>query len=111
MFRLCNHNKMVIRCDFITETMEGEFSRNCPNTRLLILLLEYGKILRSSIQRKYGFNYRSGVTAFDYLEKLGLTLYEAKGDRLDTVYWSLTEKGMEVAERLKELDEYIRQKE
>ena len=87
--------------------MESKFSRNCPNTRLLILLLEQGTILRSSIQRKYGFSYRTGVAAFDYMEGLGLVSYDAKGDRLDTVYWSLTEKGAKIARILKEIDELI----
>lgn len=88
--------------------MDERFSRQCPNSRLLVLLLEEGRILRSSVQKIHGFDYRAAKSAFEYLERSDLVIYEAVGDRRDTVYWSLTDKGMRVAHMLVEVDNLIK---
>lgn len=88
--------------------MNDDLSKQGSPTRLLVVLLSKGRVTRSSVSKKYGMDYRAAVAAFEYLEKLGLVLYEALGDRRDTVYWSLTEKGEKAARMLAELDEFIR---
>ena len=76
------------------------------NAKILLFLLENGRVVRSKFKKS--FNYYSAKTALEDLESVGLTLYEAVGDHRDTVYWSLTEKGIEVAQRIKDLDDFIR---
>ncbi|MGE4212422.1 MAG: hypothetical protein AB7E75_03545 [Candidatus Methanomethylophilaceae archaeon] len=88
--------------------MPENFSEMCPNSRALLILFRHGKVKRSDFEKKYGFSYRTASAACERLEDLGLTKYEALGDRRDTVYWSLTEKGEKAAEMLAALDEFIR---
>jgi len=84
------------------------FYQNQTNIKLLMLLRDNGRIVRSSIHRKYGLDYNYAKKSAEILESLGLVLYETTGDHNDTVYWSLTEKGKRAAWMLEELDEFIR---
>lgn len=76
------------------------------NVKLLLFLLDNGRIKRSEVKK--AFNYYSAKAALEDLESVGLTKYEAIGDHRDTVYWSFTEKGTKVAQTLKDLDDFIR---
>lgn len=76
------------------------------NVRLLLFLLENGRIKRSEVKKE--FNYYSAKAALEDFASVGLTEYEAVGDHRDTVYWSLTEKGTKVARTLRDLDDFIR---
>lgn len=88
--------------------MAVDFRGFCPDTRILVILLEQGRVKVGDFQRKYGVSHRPAVAALERLESLGLTAYMPTGDRYETVYWALTEKGVKVAESLKDIDEYIR---
>lgn len=80
-----------------------------PDVKILAIMLdEGGRVKRSDFRKKYSMNYDTAKLALERLEAWRLVTYEAVGDRRDTVYWSLTEKGVKVAESLKEIDEYIR---
>lgn len=65
-------------------------------------------MIRSAFRGKYGINYNTAQMALKQLEEWGLAEYEAIGDRRDTVYYFLTEKGKKAAQMLADLDEFIR---
>lgn len=75
-----------------------------------ILIFMHGKdrILRRRFMDEGGFNFTSAKNALERLESVGLTEYQAVGDYRGSVYWSLTDKGKDVAKTFKELDDRIR---
>ena len=85
-----------------------EYTGFGADAKILILLLKHGKTKRSDFKHVYGMNYNTAKASLEYMETWKLTEYEALGDRRDTVYYSLTEKGKKVAQMLSEIDEYIR---
>lgn len=86
--------------------MANEYEGFGLNAKVLMFLLENGRVKRRAFQEN-GFNYSSAIKSLEGMETVGVTRYEATGDRYDTVYWSLTDKGMKAAQMLKELDEFI----
>jgi len=72
---------------------------------ILLLLLERKEMKRSDFKIK--FNYNTAKNILERLESVKLTKHKALGDRRDTVIWSLTEKGIEVAKRARDLENYI----
>lgn len=88
--------------------MTKAFSDCALEYRVLAILSKNKKLLRSDFTKTFGINYITVKSALENLEDMGLTKYEALGDRRDTVYWSLTDKGKKAAEMLSDLDEFIR---
>jgi len=101
--RKCRKKDINYDCVIVNMPVEG-FG---PDVRSLIILIKHVKIKRSDLQTRYGMNYNVAKSALERLENLGLVLYEVTGDRYDTVYYSLTEKGRKVAQKLEEIDEII----
>lgn len=98
----------VILFDYVSEIVARTLSDLTMETKVLLILRNGNKIIRSYFTKEYGMNYITVKLALETLEDMGLTRYEALGDRRDTVYWSLTEKGEKAAEMLAALDEFIR---
>lgn len=78
-----------------------------PDVRMMVLLLENGRMKRSSFSSDHGMNHNTAKAAFERLEKAGLALLEAVGDRRETTYWKLSDKGVEVANIIKKADDMI----
>ena len=72
---------------------------------ILLLLLDRKEMKRSDFKIK--FNYNTAKNILERLESVKLTKHKALGDRRDTVIWSLTDKGIVVAKRARELENYI----
>ena len=72
---------------------------------ILLLLLERKEMKRSDFKVK--FNYNTAKNILERLESVKLTKHKALGDRRDTVIWSLTDKGIEVAKRARDLENFI----
>jgi len=88
--------------------LNGEFTGFCVDTKMLVILLKEEDVRRSAFSTIHKINYNTAKSALDRLEALDLVIYDAKGDRRDTVYYSLTEKGKKAAQMLADLDEFIR---
>lgn len=78
-----------------------------PDAKVLILLLQHGRINRSAFQSKYGMNYDSAVNSLQLFKNHGITDFEERGDFKDTQTWFLTEKGKIAAQKLSELVAFI----
>ena len=97
----------IILFGCVTETMAETLSDLIIETKVLLILRQENKVMRSYFTKEYGMNYITVKLALETLENMGLARYEALGDRRDTVYWSLTEKGERAAEMLAALDDFI----
>lgn len=98
----------VILFNYVIGIVARTLSDLTIETKVLLILRNGKRMIRSYFTKEYGMNYITVKSALETLENMGLTKYEALGDRRDTVYWSLTEKGEKAAKMLAALDEFIR---
>ena len=72
---------------------------------ILTTLLKEGSMNRGAFVKIT--NYDSALKILRRLESAGLTEWEEKGDRRDTVIWRLTDKGKKVAQMLVNVEKII----
>lgn len=77
------------------------------DAEILLFLYRNGRMVRRAF-KEGGFSYEGAKNALERFEDVGITKYEAVGDYRDTVYWSLTDKGMKAAAMLTAVDDFIR---
>ena len=87
----------------------GKLEKKSGLLRLLVFLYDHGEYMLSDIWDNSGISRNSGAGAMELLKKYGLVKNRVDASKYPPRYmYSLTEKGREIAWKLKEIEEILK---
>ena len=88
----------------------GKLEKKSGLLRLLVFLYENGEYMLSDIWDNSGISRNSGAGAIELLKKYGLVKNRIDNSKYPPRYmYSLTEKGQNIAQKLKEIESILRE--
>ena len=87
----------------------GKLEKKSGLLRLLVFLYDHGEYMLSDIWDNSGISRNSGSGAMELLKKYGLVKNRVDDSKYPPRYmYSLTEKGQNIAQKLKEIEEILK---
>ena len=88
----------------------GKLEKKSGLLRLLVFLYDHGEYMLSDIWDNSGISRNSGSGAMELLKKYGLVKNRVDDSKYPPRYmYSLTEKGQNIAQKLKEIESILRE--
>ena len=88
----------------------GKLEKKSGLLRLLVFLYDHGEYMLSDIWDNSGISRNSGAGAMELLKKYGLVKNRVDDSKYPPRYmYSLTEKGQNIAQKLKEIENVLKE--